>query len=332
MSLPRADLLWRNSWGMARTAVLAAAVELDVFTALALGPADAAELARRTNCSPRGMAALAGALVGIGLLTRDDHGRFAATEVARAYLGAGAAVDLGPQVLHSRDMADRWWRLADCVRSGQPLPRDQAERPDHFIQLVQNLFNGNFAAATILARELADRESFRPASVLDVGAGSAAWSLPFALADDRCRVTVLDYPQVLQVTRQYVERFKLADRYCYRGEPAECADLGREQFDLVLVGHVYHSLGAEASVGLASRAAASLRPGGLLAVAEFVVDDDCRGPAQALLFACNMLLGTAGGDTFTARQIDDWARSGGLTPLPPVEIPTGSPVRLARKL
>lgn len=336
---PRADLVWQNSWGFARTAVLASAVELELFAAFASGPANAAELAQRTKASVRGIEALAGALVGLGLLSRDAVGRFDVTEVARTYLGPNPRIDLGPQILHSRNLAARWSRLTDAVRSGQPLPPPEATGsaggagvgPVHFQMLVRQLFNANFAAGMILCRTLADRDDFHPAAVLDIGAGAAPWSIPFAQAQPDCRVTVLDYPEVLPVTREYAAKFGLADRFEFRGGQAETADLGRSQFAFVFLGHLYHSMGPAASADLARRAAAALRPGGLLGVAEFVVDDDRLGPAIPLLFACNMLIGTAAGTTYTARQIDDWARSAGLSPIVPVDIPTGSPIRLARK-
>ncbi len=331
--LPRADLIWQNSWSFARTCALAAAVEVDLFAAFADGPADAAELARRTGTSERGIAALAGALAGMDLLDRDEAGRFSPTRIARAWLGPDAACDLGPMILHSKNLAGRWLRLGEAVRSGEPLPRPQGagDGNSFFNELVRQLFNSNFAAAEVLADTLAERENFHPAAVLDVGAGAAPWSIPFARRNDDCRVTVIDYPEVLGTTREYAERFGVADRYELRGADAESADPGVEQFDLVLVGHVYHSMGPAASADFAVRAARSLRSGGLLAVAEFVVDNDRQGPAIPLLFACNMLLATERGTTFTADEIDGFARDAGLTPIDPIEVPTGSPIRLARK-
>ncbi|MDD4890369.1 MAG: class I SAM-dependent methyltransferase [Phycisphaerae bacterium] len=327
----RADLVWENAWGFARTAVLAAAVELDLFAAFADGPADAAALAARVKASARGIDALAGALVGMGLLSRDALGQFDVTELARTYLGPSPRINLAPQILHTKNLAVRWWKLAEAVRTGQPLAGEPGAPRVSFEVLVRQLFNGNFAAGMILCRSLAERDKFQPAAVLDVGAGAAPWSIPFAQANPACRVTVIDYPQVLPVTREYAARFSVADRFSYRGEPAETADLGREQFDFIFAGHLYHSMGPEASADLARRAAAALKPGGLLGVAEFVVNDDRTGPAIPLLFACNMLLGTAAGTTYTGRQIDDWARAAGLLPIAPIEIPTGPAIRLARK-
>jgi len=286
--LPDAMAIWQDAWGFARTAVLAAAVEVKLFAALGEGPVDAGELARRTGCAPRGIEALAGALVGMGLLVRDAQGRFDATGAARTFLGPDPKIDLGPHILHRKALAERWWKLAD-------------------------------------------HEKFAPAAVLDVGAGAAPWSIPFAQAHPDCRVTVVDYPDVLSVTREYAERHGVGDRYEFVGGQAESADLGRDRFDLVVIGHLYHSVGPDGSADLARRSAAALRSGGLLAVAEFVIDDDRRGPLIPLLFACNMLLGTERGTSYTARQIDDWARAAGLVPIVPVRIPTGSAVRLARK-
>jgi hypothetical protein len=45
--------------------------------------------------------------------------------------------------------------------------------------------------------------------VLDVQQESGAWSLPFALAVPTARVTAIDYPEVMSVTREYAQRLVL---------------------------------------------------------------------------------------------------------------------------
>ena len=52
--------------------------------------------------------------------------------------------------------------------------------------------------------------------------------------------------------------------------------------------------------------AAGLAPGGLLAVREFLWDDDAHGgPLSTALFAVNMLVGTPNGRCWTAAEIED---------------------------
>lgn len=330
--LGEAGLIWREGWAFARSCALAAAVEVKLFAAFADGPADAETLAARTGCSPRGIDALAGALVGTGLLTRDTDGRFDVAPAARRWLGPDPETDMGPMILHSKNLIGRWLNLADSVRTGRPAPRDPQAGAGMMGQLVRQLFNTNFASSRAFCAMLADREGIRPAAMLDIGAGAGPWSIPFAQANPDCRVTVIDFPEILPVTQEFTGRHNVGGQYSYRGEDAEAADLGVEQFDLVMVGHVYHSMGPAASADFAARAARALRPGGVLAVAEFVVANDRTGPPVPLLFACNMLLGTEAGTTFTGDEIDGFARDAGLTPLVPIEIPAGSPIRLARKL
>ncbi|MGH8012614.1 MAG: hypothetical protein ACREQ4_08955 [Candidatus Binataceae bacterium] len=44
-----------------------------------------------------------------------------------------------------------------------------------------------------------------------MAAGSGAWSPPFAQALPQVRITALDLPGVLEVTRTYAERYHVAD-------------------------------------------------------------------------------------------------------------------------
>ena len=51
--------------------------------------------------------------------------------------------------------------------------------------------------------------------MLDVGAGSGAWSLAVLERDPSARALAMDWPHVLEVTQQFAERFGFADRYAY---------------------------------------------------------------------------------------------------------------------
>src|SRR5678815_800288 len=66
-------------------AVLKAALELDVFTAIGSGTLDVAALAARTAASPRGIAALCDSLVVMGFLAKSSAG-YALTPDAAVFL------------------------------------------------------------------------------------------------------------------------------------------------------------------------------------------------------------------------------------------------------
>src|SRR5581483_6459488 len=141
-----------------------------------------------------------------------------------------------------------------------------------FAQFVADLFPVNFPAAMALARHLDLASSQRPIRVLDIAAGSGVWGIALAQTSPQVRVTAVDWPGVLPVTKETVERFHLADRYHYIA-----GDIGDVAFgsgyDIATLGHILHSEGEQRSRALLKKVFDALAPGGTIAIAEFLVDD-----------------------------------------------------------
>ena len=70
---PSLELLWGTFTGYQRSAVLKAAIELDVFTHIAAGATTIDALAARCGAAARGLRALLNHLVADGFLTRDGE-------------------------------------------------------------------------------------------------------------------------------------------------------------------------------------------------------------------------------------------------------------------
>ena len=80
-----ANFVNRIFFGYQNAAVLKAALELDVFTAIGSGTLDVATLAAKAKASPRGIAALCDSLSVMGFLAKSSAG-YALTPDAAAFL------------------------------------------------------------------------------------------------------------------------------------------------------------------------------------------------------------------------------------------------------
>ena len=92
---------------------------------------------------------------------------------------------------------------------------DTAEGREFFPRLVKTIFPLTYNGARGFVERLPQSKLKKIERVLDVAAGSGAWSLPFAQASPNVRVTALDYPEVTAVTRQFAQQFGVGDRYDY---------------------------------------------------------------------------------------------------------------------
>jgi 2-polyprenyl-3-methyl-5-hydroxy-6-metoxy-1,4-benzoquinol methylase len=319
-------------WGAWKTRALVAGVELDVFTHIAAGKGTAEEIAFATDASERGIAFLLDALVGMGYLHKSGR-RYRLRPLAAKYLVRGKERYLGRSAALLPVHWDSWGHLTEVVKSGQPyLAVDQVDRAREFFpKLVEAIFANNYFSARLAVRSLPQRVRRGIRRILDVGAGSAAWSIPFAQAIPGAHVTALDLPEVTPVTRQFAQRFGVASRYDYLEGNLRELEFGRGAYDLVILGHILHSEGRERGRQLLARCAAALRKGGLLLVAEMIPNDQRTGPLIPLLFGLNMLLQTEQGDVFTLREFRGWLRAVGLHSLRTIKIPAPSPLILATK-
>jgi SAM-dependent methyltransferase len=330
---PNPELVMRYAWGYAPPLILEAALRHKVFDHLTAGPKTAGELATATGCSERGLRILLNAVVGLELLTRNDAGKYALTPESATFLVSTKPGYLGGFYKHTSDqILPKWLQLNEIVRTGKPAAavNQQGDGSAFFAEFVEDLFPMGWPAAQGLAAHLKIAEAKQPVSVLDLAAGSGVWSIALAKASPNVRVTAVDWEGVLPTTRKVTERHGVADRYTFVAGDLDSANFGTGHH-IATLGHILHSEGAERSQALLKKTAAALAPGGTIAIAEFLVDADRRGPLGGLIFGVNMLVHTDQGDTFSFAEIANWLHEAGFTNARLLEGPGPSPLILATR-
>jgi SAM-dependent methyltransferase len=309
------------TFGFAANQILLSAIDLDLFTHLANGANTVEALARATACSPRGLRIQLNALVGLKYLERDGD-RYTLAPITEAFLLKTSPQYLGGMILHSRQVRPSWNQLTEIVRSGKPRHAVES-REDHgefFAQFVDALYALNAGAAEAAAQVLTEGQASGEFRVLDIGAGSGVWSLAIARRLPSARVTVADWPVVIEkVTNKFAERQGVSNRYDYLPGDFREVDFGDSRFDAALLGHIFR------------RVYRALKPGGRILIAEMVADDGRREAAFPLLFAVNMLVNTEDGDTFTFGEYRQWLGEAGFSKVRTLEAPSPSPLILATK-
>jgi precorrin-6B methylase 2 len=320
-------------WGYAAPLVLEAAIRHAVFDVLDGGPKTVDEVEEATGASARGLRAIMNALVGLDLLTKDPLGRYALTPESAAFLVSTRPGFQGGLILHSSEqLIPKWLRLNEIVASGRPVEAVNQERlgGDFFHKFVEDLFPMSYPSAQKLAAALNLDGSGQPLSVLDLAAGSGVWGIALAQKWERVRVTAVDWPEVLPVTRKTVARFGLMRRFQFVAGDLLTADIGRN-YAVATLGHILHSEGEERSRALLRRTFDALASGGTVAVAEFLVNDERTEPLVGLFFAVNMLVNTDSGNTYSFGEISAWLAEAGFVNPRTLDVPGPSPLILATK-
>jgi ubiquinone/menaquinone biosynthesis C-methylase UbiE len=236
-------------------------------------------------------------------------------------------------ILHcSEQLIPKWLRLNEIVATGRPVEAVNQERlgGDFFHRFVADIFPMSYGSAQKLASVLDLDGAGQSLSVLDLAAGSGVWGIALAQRSQRVRVTAVDWPEVIPVTRKTVARLGLMKRFQFIAGDLLSADFGGNHA-VATLGHILHSEGEERSRALLRRTFDALASGGTVAVAEFLVNDDRTQPLVGLLFAVNMLVNTDSGDTYSFREISSWLGEAGFVNMRTLEAPGPSPLILATK-
>ena len=310
--------------GFMPSRVLLTALDLDVFTAVN-GGAHAGEVAAKIHGDRRATEILLNALAGLKLLDK-HNGVFHNTPLTARFLAAGSRDNARPGLMHIANLWRRWSTLTQCVRTGSSVSQDR---------------DGNFVQAFIAAMDRNARERAQAVvqavgastvrRMLDLGGGSAAYSIAFAKANPELTAEVVDLPDVVPLTQEYI--LKAGVEAQLRAKPGDmlCAPLG-SGFDLVLISAICHMFDPEQNLELLRRAYQALAPKGRVVVQDFNLEPDKVFTSWASLFSVNMLVGTRGGASYSEPEYADWLTQAGFREVHRVRLPGPSGLMIATRL
>ena len=301
------------------------AIELDLFSAVGPG-STAAEVSERIGTNARATELLLNALCSMQLMQK-ANGVYRNTPVTARYFVRGTPDFAGDSHLHMVNLWTRWSTLTDAIRAGTSVAGPPGRVEDGTGAFISAMDRIARERAPLVVRAVGAAGRRR---MLDVGGGSAAYSISFCRDNPELEADVLDLPSVVELCRLYVERAGLASRIRIRPGDLQRDALG-SGYDLVLVSQICHSLGEEENLDLMKKCYEALVPGGMLVIQEFLLEKDRTAPKHAALFALNMLVGTPAGRAYSEVEISDWLGQTGFRDIRRIQLPGPSGLLLARR-
>jgi 3-hydroxy-5-methyl-1-naphthoate 3-O-methyltransferase len=312
--------------GYRQSQILFTAMEAEVF-GLLKGPRSSEDVAAELGWSPRGTRMLLDGLVAIELVEKVADG-YRNTPAASACLVKGAPAYQGNIIRHNRACRDAWLSLGEAVRTGTSAKPAEAERsPKELRDFILGMAN----IGRMSAREIVQKVDLSPYHhVLDAGGGPASYSIAFLKAHPHMRATLFDRPEVIHIAREEVAKAELEERFAYRSGDLLHDEIG-SGYDLVLVSNIIHSMSADHSRTLVKKCFTAMKSGGLFIIKDFLMDADRSAPSFGHLFAINMLVNTAEGDTYSLADVEEWTRDAGFTEGRVMDVAANSRLWLTRK-
>ncbi len=282
--------------GFMHSGTLIAALELGVFDALASGPLTVAKLAEATGLTEDRADKLVGACATLDLVTRQGD-RVANTEEADRFLVRGKPTYFGDYLVHlAKGSYANWGKLAEQLKSPPPEGRGRYYATGGDPAEARALTEAGYTGSQGTARRLAKRFDFSGhRRLLDLGGGSAVYSIEACRQNPELTATVFDFENVCVVAREFIEKAGLSDRI-----QARALDFTRDPLpegaDVVLLCGNIHAYDGDTARRVVRNGYAALVPGGTMIICDYMLNDERTGPPVAAFISVSQAFspGTGG--------------------------------------
>lgn len=305
-----------------KTFTLHAAVKLDVFTCLGDEQLTGDEIAAKLNAAPEAIQRLLNALVAIELLAKTEH-HYANTPASKTFLSKDSPQYLGNMIMHHHHLVESWAQLDRSVLTGKPIGQrssfNDAEWRESFLM---GMFNTAMNVAPLLVPEI-DLSSRR--HLLDLGGGPGTYAIHFCRRHPDLKATVFDLSTTQPFAEKTIQRFDLSDRIHFQaGNYLQDEIKGR--YDAAWLSHILHGEGPDGCRQIIQKTVDVLKPGGIIIIHEFILNNSMDGPLFPALFSLNMLLRTDAGQAYSEQQLRDMLATAGAKNVQrlPVQTPNDS--------
>ena len=289
--------------------VLITAAELNLFAHLG-DWRDPAGLAAEMEANAPALERLLCALAGLEVLEQED-GCFRVQEHLHAALLPGPECIVG-HLEHRIHLWQSWNGLTDVVRHGQGKAGSRGERSEESLRRFISAMAVSGRGSAVETAGLLPLAEAR--TVLDVGGGPAVYAEAFCQAEPSLRVTELDLPPVCNLARERLagspmrERIRFTEGDALEIDPETVRSTDGRGFWLVFNSNLIHSMSPDEARELFKRCCGWARPGGVVAIKDFFLEDTRSQPARNALFALNMLVNTDAGNAYTWSEAEGWLR------------------------
>lgn len=288
---------WYQPKSWQELVLVATAIKINLFVKLKNKPLTVQQIAESTKTNKRSLKYLLAALTAAGYL-HNINNTYSLSNAAARFLANPQSPDYtGWFFLHNFRLIERWLTLPEVLKSGQPVAGDRfTESVEGFIKAMD--IYAKAAAEDVVAFCL--KKVPQAKTALDIG--GATGTVSKLLAAKGLKVTLFDTPAVAELVKPDLTGIKVVGGDFNLSLPSG-------PYDLIYLGNITHIYGPQNNKLLFSRCFKQLKPGGLIAILDYV-----RGVSpSAPFFALNMLVNTTSGGTWTKDEYYDWLQEAGFT-------------------
>jgi hypothetical protein len=298
--------------GFMHSGTLVAAIKLGLFDALSEGPLDLRALAARLALSEDRAEKLVAACAALDLVER-AQGTVANTAETDRFLVRSRKTFFGDYLVHLAEGSyENWSHLADKLREKPASGPGRYYLSGNDAAAARALTEAGYTGSQGLARRLAHRFDFSPYHrLLDLGGGSAVYSIEACRGNPRLRSTVLDFEHVCEVAREFIAKAELSDRI-----EARAFDFTRDPLpagaDVILLCGNIHAYDRDTARGVVRRSFAALPSRGAMILCDYMLNDQRTGPPVAAFINLSQIWSSGGGGVHSGADFRGYLEAAGF--------------------
>jgi SAM-dependent methyltransferase len=298
--------------GFFQSAVLFALLKLQVFERIGDKTKPLEDLAAESNAHPETLARLLNAGVVLQLLESGDGIHYRIHSSCRSELLPSAGENyLGNWIRNLDFFRQALERLDEAVLTSSPtvdpnrfLGGDKEQTREY--ELAMHNY------ASLRGMELAHfLDTSGCETLLDIGCGPGTYAFHLGMRNPNLQLFLLDFPAVLEVTREVRDRYAIGNEVHYLPQDA-LKDEIPGSYDIILLSNVMHMLGEKAKRKLVSRLYRSVNPHGSLVIQAQFLKDDRMGERWPVLLDLIQLCITSDGRNQSVGETRHWMEEAGF--------------------
>jgi SAM-dependent methyltransferase len=293
------------------TAVLWAAIDLGLFTAVADGAGDEAAVSEAIGVSVLDAERLVVCCLTLDLLRQVD-GRLTNAPDVQRYLVAGEPRYAGAWMMFTRRDVPEWFRIAELMNGdGEPtlLGMYDGLTVDAARKYHRATYSVGMGAGRRFVREV---DLGGRTKMLDIGGGSGAYSINVVQAHSEMTAVVFDLPPVAEVATEFLEQNGVDDRVVAFGGDFT-ADPFPDDCDVAVMASNLPIYDAGVIGSVVAKTHEALLPGGEMHLIGEMLDDDRSGPADAAMWGMNELMYGGQGRAHTIAECIGYFQAAGFS-------------------
>ncbi len=282
--------------------LIGSALKTGIFSTLTREK-DIGTLTRELNSDKRALFIVLEALCSIGYVEKRNE-RYIIADRARPFFIEGSDEYVGGYLPHFMNRMKAWLELPLIIK-GEKQGRKKPESVSVFMNAMASRPD---ALVDKVVDECLKRKN-DAGNVLDLGGGPGKYSRAFA--NRGLKAVLFDMPETIDHVGREFGLTDIRNLTLMKGDFTEyrfVKEFKEHSFDIMFMGNISHIYSEEQNRKLFLRAGRLLKPGGMLAIEDFIRG---RSPS-ASMFAVNMLASTESGGTYTEAQYSEWLTGAGF--------------------